>query len=51
MNGPSGPEHRGNASGRKHIYIKKRAGRMRCTCQEKVDSKKNIYQKPRSVLN
>ena len=29
MNGPSGPEHRGNASGRKHIYIKKRAGRMR----------------------
>ena len=23
----------------------------RCTCQEKVDSKKNIYQKPRSVLN
>ena len=27
MNGPSGPEHRGNASGRKHIYIKKRAGR------------------------
>ncbi len=22
-----------------------------CTCQEKVDSKKNIYQKPRSVLN
>ena len=29
MNGPSGPEHRGNTSGRKHIYIKKRAGRMR----------------------
>ena len=24
---------------------------VRCTCQEKVDSKKNIYQKPRSVLN
>ena len=25
--------------------------RLSCTCQEKVDSKKNIYQKPRSVLN
>ena len=24
---------------------------LTCTCQEKVDSKKNIYQKPRSVLN
>ena len=24
---------------------------LNCTCQEKVDSKKNIYQKPRLVLN
>ena len=31
--------------------VKKVIVKQSCTCQEKVDSKKNIYQKPRSVLN
>ena len=44
MNGPSGPEHRENASGRKHIYIKKRAGRMRPAlyCRNGSENKKTI---------
>ena len=34
-----------------YTNIKGETAKERCTCQEKVDSKKNIYQKPRSVLN
>ena len=32
-------------------YNKNLVPSIDCTCQEKVDTKKEIYEKPRSVLN